>query len=83
MPGPMTLAQKEQIARQNGFQNYEQMILWQRQRQVQGPGSVAGIKGASQPMPTTARGAADQAMSWHPAKIFNYISEALRGATGQ
>lgn len=67
----------EKHARASGFRNAEQMLLWSQQRQQATGGVVSGAAA-----PHTAAGGMHAAMAWHPANIFNYISEALRNANG-
>lgn len=69
---------QESFARQNGFRNYNEMMLWAKQRANQTGGTVS--QGSR--MPTTVGGAVDQAMAWHPRNIFNNILQKWQEATG-
>lgn len=78
---PMSAEQRQAMARQAGFPSYEAMLAWENQRQNKRGGSVL-VKGAApvraeRPVPEKVR---EDAPSWHPASIFNYITSALRGA---
>ena len=76
---PMTPAQKEGAARSMGFPSYEAMILFEQQRsRNRAPQTVSGSRGAG--MPVNVSQAADQMLAWHPAKIFQKISDVLKGA---
>ena len=70
-PGPHSAA-LEQQARANGFHNAEQMLLWSQQREHRTGGTVTGGGSPS----------VQAAMAWHPANILNYVSEAMKNATG-
>lgn len=72
-PPPRTFTpEMEHHARVAGFRNAEQMLLWSQQRNQHTGGTVDGDKQPS----------IHAAMAWHPANIFNYISEAMKNATG-
>jgi hypothetical protein len=60
------------MARLHGFNNANEMVLWQRQRDTPSGGTVQGHGPASM----------DAFMSWHPANILAKITAALNGATG-
>lgn len=71
----MSPEQKEALARSAGYPSYDAMILFQQQRQMQrAPQTTSGIPGASM-LPPQMREAASHAMDWHPAKIFQMISD--------
>lgn len=76
--------QQDAMARQNGFRNYDEMLLWARQRQAPrqqttGSGPMGVVQGAVQ----DPQGTADKAMAMHPRNMFNRILDAWKGATGQ
>ena len=71
-------------ARAAGFRDAQQAIAWQRQREGGGLGTLGQIKGATPQAllpPVQQQQIVRDTTSWHPAVIFNRISEALRRAT--
>lgn len=69
-------AEQERMARNNGFRNYEEMLLWAKQRNMQSGGTISG-----QGRPSVQAGV-NAVKSAHPAGVFNRITETLRGALG-
>lgn len=65
------------LARQNGFRSYEEMRLWNQQRQRPTGGTVPGkpARPANDGKPANP----NNAMSWHPSAIFDYIRRAMGG----
>lgn len=65
--------ERERIARNMGFRDYDTMIAFERNRQVRGGGNpTSGVAGV-------VRNAPANAMVAHPKNIFEYITAALRG----
>lgn len=75
---PAYSPEMERRARANGFRSAEEMILWAKQRNTPTGGTIAGAS----KMPRSAGQAADQAMSWHPRNILQYVLSKMQGATG-
>jgi hypothetical protein len=79
MPGEVNprQAQLDAAARAQGFPSYEAYRLWTAQREMKrAPQTVTGD--GARPV-REASPKAQEMMSWHPAAIFNRITEALRG----
>lgn len=81
-PAMMTSEQKEAMARQQGFQSYEAMMLYHEQRaRRRAPQTVQGRPGRPVPTPTptaSPRPAAD-VNPWSLASVLNKITQTLRG----
>lgn len=67
-------ARLDAMARQNGFNNYEEMRAFLLRRQ-QAEGGVA--------QRGQVEAGVDNAMSWHPRNLLNYVVGKYKGATGQ
>lgn len=65
--------EQEARARAAGFPSWEAYVAWTKRSQEHSGGTVPGQAAPS----------AQSAMDWHPANIFRYITDAMRGATGQ
>jgi hypothetical protein len=64
--------EQEAAARRAGFKNYNEMVVYERNKQNKTGG-------------TTGKGLMDQLLEhpMHPRNMFNYINDALKKATGQ
>ncbi len=69
---PVYSPELEHTARQRGFRNADEMVLWHRQQAQPSQGGIGLPAGAN----------VDTAMSWHPANILSKVMAALNGATG-
>lgn len=67
--------EQEAEARRAGFKNHREYMAWLRQRQQQTGGTTEG-SGTRQLKKGT-----DAAMSWHPARLLDYVSRAIDDAT--
>lgn len=72
-------AQQELMARQNGFKNYNEMMLWARQRTQQQGGTVP--QGGAGQMPQSWGEAWRQMSSIHPKTMLEYVQRKIEGAT--
>lgn len=68
---------QESFARQNGFRNYNEMMLWAKQRANQTGGTVP--QGGQ---PGSVEAGMNGAAMMHPRNMFNYILDKWRSATG-
>ena len=75
--------QQEAMARSRGFQTYDQMLNWSRQRQMHRDPQTIGRDGPAPEMPTTMGQAGQQAMAIHPKTILDWVTHQIMGATGQ
>jgi hypothetical protein len=72
---PEVSPQLEAQARAAGFPSYEAMMHYMKRRQEKTGGTIPQEQRSQAP-------AAEQAMSWHPAAILDYVSNMYRRATG-
>ena len=82
-------AQQEQMARQNGFNNYNEMVLWSRQRQQRGDRTAdgrvvgrqgGGVLGQIEGAINDPSGTWDKLTQIHPRNLFNDIGQKWRDA---
>lgn len=78
--------EQESFARSKGFQNYDQMRAFYLARQNRRGTDAPAIKGASPtqgptapPPPPPPPPANDNALSWHPAVMFDKLAKLLGG----
>lgn len=81
--GAQATREKEALARQRGFNNYNEMILWMRQRAQPHTGSIGRPGGGGVTDTPGSNPGNNDPMAWHPRNMFNRITEAFKAATGQ
>lgn len=74
----MASPQQEALAKQNGFHNYDEMLLWYKQRSAPHTGTIAGASAPAQPAQPTQQ-APNNAMHGGVAGILDYVRRAMGG----
>lgn len=80
VPSADNTPQHEAMARNMGFHSYNEMMAFQRNRQVQNGANPVVNNGGADAGPQV-MGTSPAMM--HPKNLFNYVLNAWRGATGQ
>ena len=78
----MATPDQDAQARANGFNSYEEMMLWAKQRAAKHTGTIQGKPGAPVPQDQPTQAPAQQqnnAMGWGIAPLFQYIQRAMAG----
>jgi hypothetical protein len=74
----------DQLARSRGFRNYNEMMVWAKQRSAQRPVQTVGRDAAPEAPPASnAAPSMGSAFALHPKNMLDYITNAIRNATGQ
>lgn len=73
-------AQQDALARSRGFRNYNEMILWARQRAQQQGGTIP--QGGAGQMPRSWGEATRQVSAMHPKTMLEYVQRKIDEAIG-